>query len=155
MLETYSDREFPEYEAVSYTWGGEDGDATLRHPVYVGEYWDILLQTRNCCAMLRYLQPLQGERTLWVDAICINQKDTRERGEQVAKMGQIYSQCLQVVLWLGDDIAVKTPKRFPTRHRFHELQSLHISMPTGETSNPPNRLTIQRLLERRYGLSPI
>ncbi|RTE84702.1 hypothetical protein BHE90_000753 [Fusarium euwallaceae] len=65
-------------------------------------------------------------------------------------MGQIYSQCLQVVLWLGDDIAVKTPKRFPTRHRFHELQSLHISMPTGETSNPPNRLTIQRLLERRY-----
>lgn len=29
MLETYSDREFPEYEAVSYTWGGESGDATL------------------------------------------------------------------------------------------------------------------------------
>lgn len=29
LLETYSDKEFPEYEAVSYTWGGEDGDATL------------------------------------------------------------------------------------------------------------------------------
>ncbi|KAH7268548.1 heterokaryon incompatibility protein-domain-containing protein [Fusarium solani] len=150
VLETYSDRECPEYEAVSYTWGGESGDAILRHPVYVGEYWDILLQTGNCCAMLRYLRPSRGERTLWVDAICINQKDTRERGEQVAKMGQIYSQCLQVILWLGDDIAVKTSKSFPTRHRLHELQSLHISMPTNDTSRPPNRLTIQKLLERRY-----
>ena len=29
VLETYSDRECPEYEAVSYTWGGESGDAIL------------------------------------------------------------------------------------------------------------------------------
>lgn len=28
-LETYSDDNFPDYEAVSYTWGGEDGDGTL------------------------------------------------------------------------------------------------------------------------------
>lgn len=28
-LETYNDGNFPDYEAVSYTWGGEDGDDTL------------------------------------------------------------------------------------------------------------------------------
>lgn len=28
-LETHNDGNFPDYEAVSYTWGGEDGDDTL------------------------------------------------------------------------------------------------------------------------------
>lgn len=28
-LEAYNDDNFPDYEAVSYTWGGEDGDSTL------------------------------------------------------------------------------------------------------------------------------
>ena len=28
-LEVYNDGNFPDYEAVSYTWGGEDGDDTL------------------------------------------------------------------------------------------------------------------------------
>lgn len=101
--------------------------------------------------MLRYLRPSRGERVVWVDAICINQKDSKERGEQVAKMGRIYSQCFQVVIWLGDDLAFKPSKVFATRHSFHELESLEILMPTIKGSTTPlNRLTIQKLLERRY-----
>jgi hypothetical protein len=41
---------------------------------------------------------------LWIDAICINQADHRERGHQVQMMGSIY-QCAQTVrVWLGADI---------------------------------------------------
>ncbi len=28
--------------------------------------------------------------TLWVDALCINQQDTKERGQQVTIMAEIY-----------------------------------------------------------------
>ena len=38
---------------------------------------------------------------LWVDAICINQKDTAERNAQVALMSFIYMRAMKVVAWLG------------------------------------------------------
>lgn len=37
----------------------------------------------------------------WIDAICINQSDTAERGQQVQMMDQIYSSAVQVTIWLG------------------------------------------------------
>ena len=40
-------------------------------------------------------------RTLWVDAICINQTDTLERNHQVAQMQEIYADAQQVIVWLG------------------------------------------------------
>ncbi|KAL2682857.1 hypothetical protein Neosp_007315 [[Neocosmospora] mangrovei] len=145
-LETYNDGNFPDYEAVSYTWGGEDGDDTLRHPVYIGDHWDILLQTRNCCAMLRYLRPSRGIRMVWVDAICINQEDMQERGDQIAKMGQLFTGCLQVFLWLGDDIVFKKPGVHPPRLPLHELENLEeLQLPS--KTEPVN---IRSLFKRRY-----
>jgi hypothetical protein len=38
---------------------------------------------------------------VWVDAICINQRDKEEREDQVAKMGRIYEDALRVVVYLG------------------------------------------------------
>ncbi|KAK0715467.1 heterokaryon incompatibility protein-domain-containing protein [Lasiosphaeris hirsuta] len=40
---------------------------------------------------------------LWVDALCINQADVSERNQQVSIMGQIYSNALRVISWLGVD----------------------------------------------------
>ena len=40
---------------------------------------------------------------LWVDALCINQKDLLERGLQVMRMGLIYSRAVEVVVWVGGD----------------------------------------------------
>ncbi|KAF4854407.1 hypothetical protein CGCSCA4_v001659 [Colletotrichum siamense] len=88
-LEVYDDLRYHEYETLSYTWGGENRDSRLTQPVYIGPYWDILLQTHNCWEMLRHMRPWKGVRNIWVDAICINQTDMQERQEQVAKMGRI------------------------------------------------------------------
>ncbi|RDW70123.1 hypothetical protein BP5796_08520 [Coleophoma crateriformis] len=40
---------------------------------------------------------------LWVDAISINQNDTRERSHQVSMMGNIYSSSQMVLVWLGKE----------------------------------------------------
>jgi hypothetical protein len=45
---------------------------------------------------------------LWVDAVCINQGDPREKGHQVKQMGNIYKGAEEVLIWLGpsdDNIA--------------------------------------------------
>ncbi|TGO37682.1 hypothetical protein BHYA_0091g00140 [Botrytis hyacinthi] len=38
---------------------------------------------------------------LWIDALCINQQDKRERSQQVQLMGRVYSQARMVLAWLG------------------------------------------------------
>lgn len=45
---------------------------------------------------------------LWIDALCINQEDLRERASQVAMMGVIFSRARQVVAFIGqaDDISI-------------------------------------------------
>jgi len=40
-------------------------------------------------------------RTLWIDAIYINQADVNERNHQVAQMQEIYAGAKEVIVWLG------------------------------------------------------
>lgn len=61
-LETYRHDACPEYETTSYAWSGEDGDSTLSYPIYIGKYWDVPFQTKNCWFMLQYLRPGRGIR---------------------------------------------------------------------------------------------
>lgn len=39
---------------------------------------------------------------LWVDAICINQKNNEERSRMVADMGILYSRCAMLLVYLGE-----------------------------------------------------
>ncbi|KAI4185415.1 MAG: hypothetical protein LQ346_005895 [Caloplaca aetnensis] len=85
------------YEALSYTWG----DATQRFGIRCnGQGLSI---TSNLSTALRYLRPSSTPRTLWVDAVCINQNDIGERNQQVALMRDIYTKASQVVAWLGEE----------------------------------------------------
>jgi hypothetical protein len=40
-------------------------------------------------------------RTLWVDGLCINQKDVHERNKQGAIMRKIFHYASKVLVWLG------------------------------------------------------
>jgi hypothetical protein len=40
---------------------------------------------------------------LWVDTICIEQQNARERAQQVSMMGWIYGAAEEVIVWLGKD----------------------------------------------------
>jgi hypothetical protein len=61
---------------------------------------DTLSITHNLSVALRHLRLSQSPRTLWVDAICINQHDYAERSMQVTRMAQIYKLAHKVVIWL-------------------------------------------------------
>lgn len=90
----------PGYEALSYTWGTINGDASLCSTIYCDG--GQIKVTRNCEDALRRLRREDAERILWVDAICINQKNDEEKAHQVAFMGSIYQHAAQAVIWLGD-----------------------------------------------------
>jgi len=40
---------------------------------------------------------------LWIDALCVDQKDFEEKGHQVKLMGSIYTRAKNVIIWLGPD----------------------------------------------------
>lgn len=54
--------------------------------------------TRNLDLALRGLRR-KGESPLWIDAICVNQSDAYEKGQQILRMGHIYSVATKVVAW--------------------------------------------------------
>jgi hypothetical protein len=86
----------PCYEALSYAWGttlSSNRASVNCFPVRVQESLDL---------GLRRLRLTSGPRTLWVDALCINQSDVRERSHQVKQMSMIYKSASQVVVWLGE-----------------------------------------------------
>lgn len=52
--------------------------------------------------MLRHLRKREKQRFLWIDAICINQNDNKEKACQVQLMEEIYQQAENVHVWLGE-----------------------------------------------------
>jgi hypothetical protein len=83
------------YEALSYTWG----EADFAHVLYITR--DALRISSNLNAALKRLRLPHRERILWIDAVCIDQSNGDERGQQVALMAQIYSESRRVICWLG------------------------------------------------------
>ncbi|PMD25997.1 HET-domain-containing protein [Hyaloscypha hepaticicola] len=86
----------PSYEAISYSWGAEVFPETL----HVSD--GILAITENLAAGLRRFRLKDRARRLWVDAVCINQHDDKEKGYQVALMAKIYRNAECVLVWLGE-----------------------------------------------------
>jgi hypothetical protein len=82
------------YEALSYHWYVCTGNEILVNNCSIPV-------TRNLFNALHHLRQTEQSRTLWIDAICINQADDFEKNEQVRLMGAIYQNCVQVVAWLG------------------------------------------------------
>ncbi|KAK3946509.1 heterokaryon incompatibility protein-domain-containing protein [Pseudoneurospora amorphoporcata] len=87
------------YEALSYVWGSEDKPCSISIngcDLAVGE---------NLHAALLHLRDHSIERTIWIDAICINQEDEEEKGHQVQSMAKIYAKASRVIVWLGEEAA--------------------------------------------------
>ncbi|KAN0094196.1 Heterokaryon incompatibility protein (HET) domain containing protein [Hyaloscypha variabilis] len=96
-LSTASLNSSPSYEVLSYVWG----DMTTPRSIQIQS--SSFAITKNLEAALRGLRLPNQHRTLWVDAICIDQDDLPERQSQVQLMKQIYSQSSRVLTWLGEE----------------------------------------------------
>jgi hypothetical protein len=84
------------YEALSYVWGSED------KPESITVNNQNLRVTRNLYTLLLRLQDHPCSRVIWVDAICIDQANEKEKEDQLSLMAEIYAKARRVVVWLGE-----------------------------------------------------
>ncbi|KAG4432042.1 hypothetical protein IFR05_012481 [Cadophora sp. M221] len=89
------------YEALSYTWGSQD----LEFEVIISK--ESYPVTSNLHGALKHLRRDDGQaRIIWIDAICIDQKNFQERTSQVIMMADIYLNAGLVIMWLGEEITI-------------------------------------------------
>lgn len=94
----------PVYEAVSYTWANENGDVRMTGCLHLRNVSQAKLISENCEAALRRFRRHDFPTLLWIDSVCINQKDIAERGHQVKIMPSVYSSAHKVLVFLGNDL---------------------------------------------------
>jgi hypothetical protein len=114
------------YEALSYAWGLPNQH---HDKIYIWEtkleggtsvkYLEFLPIRTSLCLALRYLRLPNTPRVIWIDAICINQENITEKGQEVGRMGEIYHKAERVIVWLGPDdtdtpVALETIKTLST-----------------------------------------
>lgn len=83
------------YEALSYTWGEPIFSQSILCDMFT------IPITQNLFEALVHLRDEDTVRTIWVDAICINQKDNLEKAIQIPLMRSIYTQAQHVIIWIG------------------------------------------------------
>ena len=88
--------EIPEYGTISYCWG----DASKVTPICLnGLTVEIPVQAD---AALRSARRVDRDRIVWIDSVCINQRDDTEKGHQVDMMAEIYKRSVVNLVYLGD-----------------------------------------------------
>lgn len=95
------------FEALSYCWGSPAPEGT--HSISIKSSslpvtFFSLPVTANLYAALLQLRNRIVDRILWIDAVCINQTDDQEKGQQIGLMYSIYSCANCVLVWLGDKV---------------------------------------------------
>lgn len=85
----------PPYDAISYAWGSP----TDTKAIHCGN--KILKVTRNLWDALKRIRDHVEIKVLWADAVCIDQSNKEECGQQVKQMASIYANAVQVLVWLG------------------------------------------------------
>ncbi|KAJ4989724.1 heterokaryon incompatibility protein [Stagonosporopsis vannaccii] len=153
--------DWPSYQALSYTWGDPNDTSTI-----VCNEGTVTIP-RNLAEGLRVLRQPDRLKILWADAVCINQKDTEERGSQVQLMWRIFSEASRVLVWLGhgQPSMIHTAFRYIctilNRERTDTLatyqwqgKDMDVSEDVFDNSNvPPNTASqsaLQHLFERPY-----
>lgn len=93
-LTTWSLSGFPQYKAISYTWGPIE----MRTVHVNGHPFEV---RTNCYYTLSQVRARHPESFIWVDSICINQLDVEEKSYQVAMMKDIYVHASLVLVCVG------------------------------------------------------
>ncbi|KAL6355881.1 hypothetical protein LRP88_09464 [Fusarium phalaenopsidis] len=107
-----------QFTALSYNWGADNEkkkifvdmtpDMTTDNEQSVDDLstaWKRRMKSirvkPNLYAFLQVFRQKEEEVALWVDRVCINQADNKEKADQVSKMSIIFSIAANVVIWLG------------------------------------------------------
>lgn len=144
------------FMTVSYTWGSIHSDERLNlngHDVPILQSVAPLLHmlSSNSCPDFD-----SRHDYLWLDSICINQRNDGERASQVKLMRKIYGQASQTLVWLGEqsddtdqaiDFLITLGQR---RREFrHAARKRTMRIPT-ELEHNPGWDSLDRLLQNPW-----
>jgi hypothetical protein len=136
------------FAALSYSWG----DNTRRHSMLVNTLPVRL--TDSLHAALKNMASVASPLNIWADAICINQWDKGERGEQVQLMGDIYESAAAVLVWLGpeDEESNKAIQLIDEwGSRYHPDEGMDVALSTmHEPFDPESWAALGSLLARTW-----
>lgn len=88
------------YEALSYFWGSDRDQKSIEILNNQAQRTRLMVWP-NLHSAMEQLRYRDRPRELWIDAICINQQDNREKNFQVPLMPRIYTGAANVCVWLG------------------------------------------------------
>jgi hypothetical protein len=110
------------YDALSYMWYNSKPFSNILlegKPLPIAE---------NLSNALRHLRPpqqgidsTQAPLRIWIDAICINQDDVKERNAQVSVMRTIYSNSSLVRIWIYEPNINASSEQVKRLQHFNEL----------------------------------
>ena len=126
-LATYQLEDHCSYDALSYVWG----ESVVTETLLVNQ--QEFNVSKSLHTILLHLRLPEETRSVWIDAICINQQDSIEKSQQVALMGKIYREANDVLCWLGK----------LTTHRLWALRFLQTLAEDSSKYIKPDRLEYQ------------
>ena len=97
-MDAYHLSQAPPYEAISYVW--DSHDSTEMETIFLND--QTLKVPMNVYNILYQRSKISNTRRIWIDMICINQKDLIEKTYQVRMMTTIYQKAIEVVVYLGE-----------------------------------------------------
>jgi hypothetical protein len=142
----------PSYKALSYTWGNPNLTNSI---LIAGKTFWISAKLYDALQHLRVGEHL----VIWIDAICINQKDDEEKAWQVEQMCACYEQAASVFVWLGpttdkSDLAMTALKRMQEEIRQFWLSRGGIESSTEEDDEALGQLKVTKSLRHLFGEIP-
>jgi hypothetical protein len=85
------------YYAISYVWGPPEPSSVIN---VNGKIFKVRQNLFNFLLSMSK-RNLNGNKRLWIDAVCINQDDIAESNQQAQQMAFVYSNAKTVYMWLG------------------------------------------------------
>ncbi|KAL1603878.1 hypothetical protein SLS60_005470 [Paraconiothyrium brasiliense] len=131
------------FETLSYTWGAPSRVASLplhNNPGVIG-------LTQNLSQAIPHLIHASQTGYLWIDQLCINQNDHREKGQQVSIMDKIYKAANRVIVWLGpadEQTTLIKEWLYELEQCLASREDAHKTLPTHESYNHSIRMLVVR-----------
>lgn len=121
------------FSALSYVWGEPESKPDL---VRCGAH--LIPLQKNGLSALKHLRKKLGRFSIWIDALCINQSDEKEKENQIPLMGDIYSKSENAYIWLGDgDAKTQRAMAYLREPKLLEYFDLARSIDSDDTNGRP------------------
>jgi hypothetical protein len=133
----HPDKSSHPYEALSYVWGSEE------KPKSIAINDQNLHITQNLYTVLLHLQDHLCSRVIWIDAICIDQANKKEKEDQIPLIAEIYAKARRVVIWLGE-------AEDDSDRALEEIRLMGEDVAVGLSNAKPFQQAISKLLQRPW-----